>query len=254
MNLRGRQPLEHSRIALVSPDDEDLSPYFDAAAAALTFNSPLGAARVADLVDRLRPDSPDARALDLGCGSGELLLRLCDHHGLAGDGVDRHAGDIDRARHRAKDLGIADRVGFHVADAATWERPADVVLSVGAGYVWGDAAAALTALRRLTRPSGRLLFADGFYETEPDAAVREAFGDMPDLAGLCRTATDAGFRVLHAATSTLAEWDDFESDWRAGIERLATPGARAFADRRRDEYLAGYRGVLGFAWLILTPA
>ena len=151
--------------------------------------------------------------------------------------------------------GLAERVTFHTTDATAWDHPADVVLNVGASHIWGDAPApALAALHGLTNPFGTLLFGDGVYEAEPDAVVREAFGNLPDLAGLARTATDAGFRVLHAATSTQGEWDDFESDWRAGIERLATPGARAFADRRREEYLGGYRGVVGFAWLLLTPA
>lgn len=234
--------------------DDELRPYFDAAAANLTCNSPLSDARATDLLGRLAPPSPDARALDLGCGSGELLLRLCARHGVAGDGVDQHTGDLERARRGARDRGLEGRVTFHEADATAWDRPAPVVLNVGAGHIWGDGAAALAALHPLTAPSGTLLFGDGVYEAEPDADVRRDFGDLPDLAGLARTATDAGFRVLHAATSTQGEWDDFESDWRAGIERVGTPGARAFADRRREEYLTGYRGVVGFAWLVLTPA
>ncbi|MFD7311786.1 methyltransferase domain-containing protein [Promicromonospora sp. NPDC059942] len=239
----------------MSATDEDLRPYFDAAATGLTFNSPLGEQRAAALIDRVQPLRTSSRVLDLGCGAGELLLRLCERHGLDGDGVDNHAADVGAARNTAAHRGLERRVTFHTTDATTWDRPADIVVNIGASHIWGEGPApALEALHGLTNPHGNLLFGDGVYEAEPDAVVREAFGNLPDLAGLARIATDAGFRVLHAATSTQGEWDDFESDWRAGIERLATPGARAFADRRREEYLGGYRGVVGFAWLVLTPA
>ncbi|MFG1886545.1 SAM-dependent methyltransferase [Micromonospora sp. NPDC049051] len=232
-------------------DGQDRDAYLAAAAANLTFNAPLGEQRAAELVRRLAPTGAGWRALDLGCGNGELLLRLCEAHGIDGDGIERDAAG---ARLRATERGLSDRVTFHSADAATWDRPADLVVNVGAGHIWGDAARALAALHRLTAPGGKLLFADGFYQASPGDQVREIFGDRPGLGALARLAVDAGFRPLHVAVSTLAEWDDFESDWRAGIECLGTPQARAFADQRRDEYLDGYRDVVGFGWLILTPA
>ncbi|GAA1369659.1 class I SAM-dependent methyltransferase [Catellatospora chokoriensis] len=229
---------------------QDLKPLFAAAAANLVYNAPLSEERVAGLVRRLAPADSGRRALDLGCGSGELLRRLCRAHGIGGDGVECDPAIAERAR--AASLGL-DRVTFHTADATTWTRPAGIVVNVGGSHIWEGTAPALAALHRLTTPGGRLLFGEGFYRTEPTEQVREAFGDLPDLAGLARLAVAAGFRPMHVAESTLAEWDDFESDWRAGIEHVGTPQARAFADQRREEYLGGYRGVLGFAWLILMP-
>jgi SAM-dependent methyltransferase len=235
--------------------EPDRKPFFAAAARNLTFNAPLSEPRVADLVRRLAPADPTgARALDLGCGNGELLMRLCAAYGIGGDGVERSAADVERAAARAGARGLGDRVAFHAADAAAWDRPADLVVNVGAGYIWGDTAQALAALHRLTARGGRLLFGDGIYTAAPSERIRSDFGDLPDLAGLAQTAAAAGFRPLYVGESTVDEWDDFESDWRAGIETLGTPEARAFADERRVDYLAGYRGVVGFGWLILTPA
>ncbi len=238
----------------VPVNDENRTIFLAAASAGLTYNAPLSEQRVAELTRRLAPAAPGRRALDLGCGNGELLMRLCETFGADGDGVERDVTNVERARRRAADRGLSGRVTFHTGDAAGWSRPADLVVNVGAGHIWGDAGRALTALRHLTTPGGTALFADGFYRTPPGEHVREMFGDLPDLASLARSAVDAGFRPLHIAESTLAEWDDFESDWRAGIEHLGTPEARAFADQRRDGYLDGYRGVVGFGWLILTPS
>ncbi|MDI6105738.1 methyltransferase domain-containing protein [Actinoplanes sp. NEAU-A12] len=234
--------------------DDDSGMYFAAAAAGLRYNSPLGEGRVTDLVRRLTPTGAGWRALDLGCGNGEMLMRLARSYDIAGVGVERDPDDGERARKRATELGLAEKVTFHTGNAADWDEPAELVVNVGAGYVWGDTGDALAALHRLTKPGGRLLFADAFYQTDPGDRLRETFGDLPDLASLAQSAVDAGFRPLHIAESTLAEWDDFESDWRAHIEDLGTPEARAFADQRRIGYLTGYRGVVGFGWLVLTPA
>ncbi|WP_203843441.1 SAM-dependent methyltransferase [Winogradskya humida] len=223
--------------------DDDLVGFLAAAGAGLAFNAPLGERRAVDLVRRLAPSGPGWRALDLGCGNGELLERLCETYDLSGDGVELKP--VTR---------ISERVTFHIGDAARWDRAAELVVNVGAGHVWGGAPQALAALHRLTAPGGKLLFADGFYRRPPSADVREMFGDLPGLNAMAQAAVEAGFRPLHIAESALGEWDDFESDWRAGIERLGTPQARVFADQRRDGYLDGYRGVVGFGWLVLTPA
>ncbi len=221
--------------------------------ARLTFNAPLGEPRAAELVGWLASVEP-ATALDLGCGTGELLLRTVAATAAAGTGVDVDAAALELARARAAEQGLAGRVTFEQGDAAAWEGTAMAVLAVGSSHAWGGGAAeALTGLRAHVEDGGRLLYGDGVWEREPTAELRGIFGGLPDLAGLGQQAAAAGFRVLRHTTSTLEEWDAFEAGWREGLELSDDPDARELAAERRAEYLGGYRGSLGFAWLLLAP-
>ncbi|MBV8445385.1 MAG: SAM-dependent methyltransferase, partial [Candidatus Dormibacteraeota bacterium] len=67
------------------------------------------------------------------------------------------------------------------------------------------------------------------------------------------------WRVMHISTADLGEWDEFESSWRAGRVRWlhanadepAAEDLRQLLETRLHEYLDVYRGVLGFAYLVL---
>jgi hypothetical protein len=80
------------------------------------------------------------------------------------------------------------------------------------------------------------------------------------LSDLVNEAIQAGWRVLHLSTADQREWDDFEATWRAGREEWLLlhsddPRAgelRAFLDSRLRDYLDVYRGVLSFAYLVLS--
>jgi len=79
------------------------------------------------------------------------------------------------------------------------------------------------------------------------------------LQDLVAVAIAAGWRVLHLSTADQREWDDFESTWRAGREEWVlghqgdprAESVRSMLDTRLLEYVAEYRGVLGFCYLIL---
>jgi len=83
------------------------------------------------------------------------------------------------------------------------------------------------------------------------------FKFLPELVDL---AIATGFRVLAVSVANTDEWDAFESRWCAGRERwlLDFPNdekaaaVREQVDQHRRAWLHGYRGYLGFAYLVLA--
>lgn len=227
--------------------------------AAMRWNAPLSEVHASILLDALELDGGET-VLDLGCGWGELLMRaVARRPELRGIGVDTDSIAIARGRRLAARRGLEGRVRLVEGAAEAWTEPAERVICVGAQHIWEDPVAALAALLELTAPGGRLLYGDGYLEPKPSRFTAELFSEMGPLSMLLRAARASGWRVLHLSVSDRLEWDEFESTFRAGPERwlLAHPDAhdaariRAWLDERLREYLEGYRGELGFAWLVL---
>ncbi|HEY8302545.1 MAG TPA: class I SAM-dependent methyltransferase [Jatrophihabitans sp.] len=226
----------------------------------LDFNSPLSGARADALAAALARRRPTT-VLDLGCGWAELLLRvLAATPDARGRGIDNDERLIVRARAGAEARGLTDRLELRAHDAATPVEPADAVLCVGAEHVFGTQDGALAALHRLVRPGGVLLFGTGFWQRPPTAEQAAGLGatpdELPDLATLVDKSTAAGFRPLDLQTANEDEWNAFESGYLADLEEalMIDPSAadlRAQADAHRRGWLHGYRGVLGFAYLLL---
>ncbi len=218
------------------------------------FNVPLSDERAASLVAGLAI-APGRHVLDLGCGWGELLMRiLAAHPATTGTGVDLDREALDRGRRLAVERGLHERVDLVEADARIFEDRGDIVLCVGAAHAWNSTAESLRAVSDRVEPGGLALFADGFWERTPVAEARARFGDLPDFAGLVGMAELAGFGVQSSERSSQEEWDAFEAGWRAGLEALTRADAPRLAAERKREYEETYRGVLGFAWLVLSAA
>ncbi|HXL91381.1 MAG TPA: class I SAM-dependent methyltransferase [Streptosporangiaceae bacterium] len=241
----------------------------------LTFHGPLSEPRAGQITRRLTRTKP-ATVLDVGCGWGELMLRiLAAVPGATGTGIDLDAEDLARGRQAALNRGLGDRVTF-IEESATATRrgPADLVLCVGASHVLSEArppqhtTEALRALRRLVTPGGRVFLGEGFWERPPTEAEIASMwpaitvGDHHDLAGLVDLAISAGFRPEWIETASLDEWDGFESGYMADVEEwLVTHKDHPLAEetqKRADDHLSiwlrGSRGVMGLAYLTLIPA
>ncbi|MFE5910453.1 SAM-dependent methyltransferase [Streptomyces wedmorensis] len=239
----------------------------------LTFHGPLSEARATRMIERLAAAEP-ADVLDIGCGWGELLLRVLEAAPAAkGAGLDINAEDLARGRALAEERGLADRVAFVEESALGTDRgPVDAILCLGSSHALcdpelpHDPAVALRELRRLVRPGGRVVLGEGFWErvpTEADLAGMWPGARAEDhftLGGLVDLAIEAGFRPAWIETASADEWEEFESGYRYDTEVwLAThpdhplaDETRERVDRQRSTWVNGYRGILGITYLTLV--
>ena len=240
----------------------------------LTFLAPLSESRATRLVAFLTEDGPST-VLDVGCGWGELLLRVLEAAPSArGLGVDLDEEAVAAAHRRASDRGLADRATFEARDAREQTGSFGAVTCIGASQIWGpqveeaqplDYVAALTALRGLLARGGRLVYGEGIWSAPPTPSAVAPLAGRDDeyvaLGALVELAEASGFAVMAAHEATLDEWDAFESGFAAGYARwLADHPAddpqaaevRELAARQHTAYFAGYRGILGLAYLHLV--
>lgn len=176
-----------------------------------------------DLV-RLADPAPDARVLDVACGTGVLARIAAERLGEGAriTGVDLNPDMIAVARAVAPDR--AEPIVFEVGDACALDLPSagfDTVLCQQALQFFGDRGAALSEMRRVLVPGGRVAlgvlrplghntayrhFADALEHhvgPEAGAMMRAPFPNLTaeDLRGLVRGAGFDGVVVRIAVTS-----------------------------------------------------
>ncbi len=103
---------------------------------------------------------PGMRLLDVGCGWGTMAIHAAREHGVRAVGVTLSRAQLELARERAAEAGVADRVEFRLQDyRAIEDGPFDAICSIGMAEHVGRANLPVYAedLHGLLRDGGRLL-------------------------------------------------------------------------------------------------
>jgi cyclopropane-fatty-acyl-phospholipid synthase len=164
------------------------------------------------------------RVLDVGCGWGAFPLRTATKYGASVLGITLSPPQAERARQRAEEAGVADRVEVRVMDyrdlAASGER-FDAIASIGMVEHVGEEQIDVYArtLAGLLEPGGRLLNhgISRLRHTDPDAGAFSERYVFPDseplhLSRVLLALERAGFVTRHVSehgadyAETLRHW------------------------------------------------
>ncbi len=203
------------------------------------------------------------RVLDVGCGWGGFPLWAATKHGANVVGITLSAPQAEKARQRAEEAGVADRVEIHVMDYRdlAGER-FDAIASIGMVEHVGAAQIDVYAqtLADLLEPGGRLLN-HGITRLRHTDAEAGAFSEryvFPDAAPLhlsrnLMALERAGFVTHHVEdfaldyAETLRHWAQNLDDNLDQAIRLAGPERvrvwRLYLRAARNGFVSGFTSI-----------
>jgi ubiquinone/menaquinone biosynthesis C-methylase UbiE len=217
----------------------------------MLFNSPLSSSKANKLIDVLKLDS-GSRVLDVGCGSGEFLIRTIERYKSQGFGVDTNAAFLEIARQTSRSRVSSSQIEFLQADikeANFAPNTFDCGICIGSSHAFSMNELAypetLKGLCRLVRPGGLLLIGESYWAREP---AKEYLDSIGEPVGVYRThfenvelAVGHGLVPLYALTSSLDEWDEFEWNHNIKMEQEFSSSAKMVEDLKRIQFSRNWR-------------
>lgn len=216
-------------VALDASANLELLPYLDELLADL--NELGGSTETIIKLLRLLKLLPHSTVLDLGCGKGNILLKLTDELDICGLGIDGYEPFILLAQERAKISDLQKKCEFRHGDlreAVQNLNGFDVLIYTSVGALWQDWRETVGNLRRCVRPGGYIIIEEGFIR-EGSISPSSDYLEYDELIGQL---TGHGDRILQEITTAPEEIKQENAANTAAIRRRAERLMQKFPEKK----------------------
>lgn len=210
----------------------------------MLWNSPISEERFDEMARRLSL-SRGNRVLDVGCGTGEMLIRLAERFGILGVGIDRSGVSIQKARSNGAERLADGPIEWIAGDAPQYTREGfDVVMCIGSTHAYGMGERAfgwtLEALAKQVKPGGLLLVGEAAMKRNAAPEYRDFIDRFPPdhmtHAHNVEVILGKGLQLVTSWSSTEEEWDAFEYAHQAAAVAAARDNPNDWQAREKLEY------------------
>jgi len=241
----------------------DVWKYYDVTHGKHLFLNPTSAEKIDRLCGLLNL-KPGAKVVDVGCGKGELLMRLAMLYDIKAIGVDLSPFFIKKLNEEVTKRRLCEKITVLQMDGAKFKpdrsESFDLSICLGASWIWGEYNGTLSALKTFTKPGGIIIVGEPFWKAVPDKEYLEASGLKKELFSDSHylnvvKAEQQGLKCLYTMVSNSDEWDNYEAlQWwavdeyaRAHPEDPDVPEIISNKERDKQNYLRWERLVVGWA-------
>jgi ubiquinone/menaquinone biosynthesis C-methylase UbiE len=195
----------------------------------MLFNRPISEQKVNLLISILNVKST-GKVIDIGCGDGEFLARVQKSSGAECLGLDIDPSCIKRAKHKAQQQNLAEKLCFQLADVQEAQLDKNIfelAICIGSTHAFGQGKVAysnaLRQMRELVKPNGLILVGEGYWKQKPDQEYLDFIGEPVGVYNNheenIQLAESLGLTPLDATISNQDEWDHFEWCFKMKAQR-----------------------------------